>query len=311
MKKKHVLITGGSGFIGRHLAYILVNNNHNITIVSREPEKVQHRFRSLMNNNPSQVKLIADLSECDEPPTHIVSLAGAGIADKRWTEERKLELLNSRIESIQHCHEWLQMLKLKIDGFLCGSAIGYYGYAKNPEHNFRETSPHYQHYTHELCTDVEIEAMKLSDHCKRICLLRTGVVIGNNGGALAKMRLPALMGLNGRIGNGKQYISWIHMFDLVHSIQMLINNPRAKGPYNLVSPIATTNKELSRAIARALKQPLQMPIPASMLKLMMGEASDLLIKGQKVIPYKLQKSGYEFKYTDINEAVKQAFEYWR
>lgn len=311
MKKKHVIIIGGSGFIGRHLTYILVNNHHNITIVSRAPEERSIRFRALMNNNPSQIKLISDLSECEQPPTHIVSLAGAGIADKRWSKQRKLELLNSRIEYIERTGEWLTAQKLTIDAFLCGSAIGYYGYAKNPEHNFNENSPHYRHFTHELCKEVEETAMQLSDSCKRTCLLRTGVVIGNNGGALAKMRLPALMNINGRIGSGKQYISWIHMYDLVHAIQMLINNPKAKGPYNLVAPIATTNQQLSKAISKALKSPLQIPIAANILKIILGEAADLLIKGQKVIPYKLQKAGYEFKYTDINEAVEQAFKYWR
>lgn len=272
---------------------------------------MQVRFRSLMNNNPAQVKLISDFSECEEPPTHIVSLAGAGIADKRWTEQRKLELLKSRTDSIEQAHDWLKMQNIKVDAFLCGSAIGYYGYASNPEHNFRETSPHYNHFTHELCTDIELAAMQLADCSKRVCLLRTGVVIGNNGGALAKMRMPALIGMNGRIGNGKQYISWIHMYDLVHAIHMLINNKRAKGPYNLVSPIATTNKQLSKAISKALKARIQLPVPASILKIIMGEAADLLIKGQKVIPYKLQKAGYEFKYTDIDEAVQQAFDYWR
>jgi len=214
--QQHIVIAGGSGFIGNALSNALVQQNKCVTIISRNPEQTRLRH--------TKAKTVKHISECCSQPTHFINLAGAGIADKRWSRQRKQHLLTSRLQAISEAANWLANQNILLDAALCGSAIGYYGFntLQDPPFNEASTANNAEHFSHQLCKQVEENAQILHTHAKRTCLLRTGVVIGptidNKGGALQKMRLPALFCMNGKIGTGQQMISWIHMTDMVNAI---------------------------------------------------------------------------------------------
>ena len=298
------LIVGGSGFIGRHLATSLVNSGHTVIIQTRRRSKAQQKLGQLAQ----RVTLVEQLSELSSVPQRIVSLSGAPIVDRRWSDARKKQLLRSRIAPLEQLASWLRATEQHCETIIIGSAIGFYGFPQDPDAVLDEQSNPSNHYVHTLCRQVEEQAGLLTNHCQRICLSRTGVVLGENGGALAKMVTPARFHLNGKIGAGKQWVSWIHMNDMVAALRYLLDTPDARGAYNLVSPEPTTNAALSRAIAKALDKPLQLPIPALSLRLLMGEAADLLLESQRVIPARLHAHGFAFQYPQIDAAVAQLIE---
>ncbi|MFV2005587.1 MAG: TIGR01777 family oxidoreductase, partial [Gammaproteobacteria bacterium] len=238
----------------------------------------------------------------------VINLAGQGIADKRWTQTIKKQIRDSRIITTQKLITYLQTAEKKPELLISGSAIGYYGNQgeKPVDEHMSGDSPGDRNFSSKLCLDWEHEAQQAEKLGIRVCYLRTGIVLGKNGGALSKM-LPAFkLGLGGPMSNGRQWMSWIHIDDLIGIILHVINNKDINGAINGTAPNPVTNKVFSSTLARVLKRPAFLSMPAFVLKLLLGEmAQELLLSGQRVIPKKILDAGYDFQYTELENALHE------
>ncbi|WP_296058136.1 TIGR01777 family oxidoreductase [uncultured Amphritea sp.] len=296
-----VLISGGTGFIGRHLIPRLLDYDHEAVVLTRSEIKARELFGS-------SVRVITDLNQIssDEQIDGIINLSGEGIADKRWSEKRKQALIDSRISMTADLISLIRRLEHPPEVLISGSAIGFYG-CRTDDLLLNESGQVIDDYTHRLCQNWESEAHKAEAMGVRVCLIRTGVVLGN-GGALAKM-LPAFrFGLGGPVARGDQWMSWIHIDDEIEIICMMLTHNEFDGAYNLTAPEAVTNETFSRELAAVLSRPCWLRVPAVVLDLMLGEGSDLLVKGQNVYPERLLKAGYKFAYPDLKTALHQILE---
>ena len=291
----HFLITGGTGFLGQHLITALLKRGDRITLLARNFDKAKSLFGE-------QVNLIASVSPAHRDIDIVINLAGEPIIDKRWSNARKKALLASRVETTKMLVEWMAELEQKPQALISGSAIGYYG---NYPENMSITEADRPRYcfASELCKQWEAEAAKAEALGVRVCMLRTGVVLDRHAGALSRMWLPFSLGLGGRVASGNQWLSWIHRDDMIKLILFLADNDKIEGPVNATAPEPVFYNTFTKAFARALKRPAFFPMPAFVLKLMLGEAAQLLIDGQKVVPKKLLESGFEFEFKTIDKAL--------
>jgi len=293
-----ILITGGTGFIGQTICPALLAAGHSLTIYSRHPDKVN----AVLGDQVTPLNSLKTLSETDSFEA-IINLAGAPIFGKRWTDERKLVLLHSRIDITQDLVKFIARTQTKPEVFLSGSAIGFYG--NQSDTILDETSLGQDNFGHQLCVEWENEAKKAKEHGVRVCQLRTGLVIGKNGGFLQPMILPFKLGLGGRLGSGKQWMSWIHIDDHVAICLALLNSTELDGPFNLTAPNPVTNQVFAQTLAKTLHRPAFLPAPAWVLKLLLGEMSELLLGSQRVIPKRMLNTGYQFKFTELGAALHQ------
>lgn len=296
----HIFITGGTGFIGRHLCHWLHAKNHTLTVLSRRPDA---QVRAICG----EVAVIHSLDELT--PEHrfdaVVNLAGEPILTLRWTERRKQILWDSRVALTERLVDWIAQAEVKPGVLVSGSAVGYYG--DQGDAILDEASPPVEKgFGQRLCAAWEAAAVKAEDHGVRVCRLRTAPVVGKHGGFLARM-LPAFkLGLGGRIGSGRQWMSWIHLDDHVRMIEYLLGNSELSGPFNAAAPEPVTNAEFTATLARLLKRPAFMHIPAIGLKLLLGEMSEILLASQRVLPKRLQEAGFEFQFATLEAALKEA-----
>ncbi len=299
MDKKRLLITGGSGFIGSRLVPGLLAQGYEVTVLTRNPEKTAEHF----HHTVSTIKQLDELRDVDGFDV-VINLAGQGITDKRWTPRIKKQLRDSRIITTQKLINFLQTVKKKPECLISGSAIGFYG--DQGDKLVDEEIPGDNSFSSKLCSDWEYEAQQAEALGVRACYLRTAIVLGKNGGALAKM-LPAFkLGLGGAMGNGRQWMSWIHIDDLIAIILHAIHHKDIKGAINGSSPNPVSNKVFSLTLARALNRPAFLTVPAFLLKLMLGEmAGELLLSGQRVMPKKMLEAGYEFQYAELENALHE------
>ena len=297
MNKKHFLITGGSGFIGSRLIPVLLMQGYHVTILTRDPDKTNKHFEYAVD----VIEQLEDLKDNDTFDV-VINLAGQGITDKRWTPAVKKQLYDSRINTTQKLINYFKHASKKPDVFISGSAIGYYGYKSNRP--LDETASGDESFSSQLCKSWEHEARSAEEQGIRTCYLRTGIVLGKNGGALSKM-LPAFrLGLGGPMGSGKQVMSWIHIDDLVNMILFVIENEHIRGPVNGTSPNPVSNKVFSETLGHVLKRPVFFKVPGFVLKLMLGGmAEELLLSGQTVIPAMVLDAGYEFQFAELKDAL--------
>ena len=313
MYQQRYLITGGTGFIGTALVRQLLLDDQQVTVLSRDIVKAANHFADTMKAHNIDYKnkvIVIDNLESLNPDTGfdvVINLAGQGIADKRWTPEVKKQLIDSRIKTTRALCEYLQDALVKPDVFISGSALGYYGLGAGTDHNafVDETGQPDNSFSSQLCVKWENAAKCIEKFGIRTCYLRTGIVLGKNGGALSKM-LPAFkLGLGGPMGSGKQWMPWIHRDDLIGIIQFLIENDNISGAVNGTAEQPVSNKIFSKILGKVLKRPAFIPMPAFVLKLMMGEmAEELLLSGRRVIPKKITQAGYEFKFKDLESALR-------
>lgn len=289
-----VLVTGGTGFIGSRLVRELVSRGDQVFVLKHQ--------RAVTIPSVTAVESLDQLTGIDA----VVNLAGAPIADQRWSEARKQLLRDSRIGLTTRLVEWIAGLEQKPSVMVSGSAIGFYG-ATRVSHPVDESSePLLTDFSSQLSREWEKAAAPVESFGVRLVRIRTGIVLGA-GGALAKMRLPFLLGGGGPIAGGEQWMPWIHIDDEVAAILHLIDHQTLSGAFNLVAPYPATNRQFSQALGRALHRPAILPMPAWMTRLMLGtEASALLTEGVKVLPNALLKSGYQFQYTDLDDAMRSA-----
>lgn len=294
---KRILITGGTGFIGEVLCPRLNALGYSLTVLSRQSEA---DVRSICG----RVEAVSDLNLLRDHPGFdaIINLAGEGIAAKRWSSQRKQALRDSRVDLTRQLVAVAKTWQSPPDVLVSGSAVGFYG---NQEQALvtESTTPH-DEFTHRLCRDWEQEALKLEDSGVRVCLSRTGIVAGPGGGFLARMLLPFRLGLGGRLGSGRQYMPWIHREDVVAALLFMLENEHASGAYNVVSPNPVTNADFTRHLASVLRRPAAFPAPEPVLKLALGEMARLLLTGQRAIPDRLSREGFEFSYPDLRAALE-------
>ncbi|MBS0288090.1 MAG: TIGR01777 family oxidoreductase [Proteobacteria bacterium] len=292
-----ILITGGTGFIGKMLCSSFKAKGYDVCVLTRNARKAK---LCLPLKDIHFIENLKDIKS-DEHIDVVVNLAGATIA-KRWTTAYKKTIINSRKDLTQALIEKLSTLKHKPALFINGSAIGYYG--PQGDDVLSEDSPSVQSFSHELCATWEQEALKAKTLGMRLCLLRTGVVLGEGGGVLAQMRLPFLMGVGGPIGNGKQWMSWIHMVDMVRLVHFCIEHPELEGPLNATSPNPVTNQVFAQTLAKTLHRPAFCKMPAWVMRLLYGQmAHELLLTGQRVVPTKLTQHGFSFIYPSLEMAL--------
>lgn len=283
-----VLITGANGFVATNLYPVLTAAGHEVFALV-------HKHQGSI---PSYVPKL-QLDEIGEQYFDaIVNLAGAGIADKRWTAERKKELMDSRVGLTESL---LNQLTTKPRVLLNASAVGYYGFDRSK--TFTETTVANPGFTHQLCSAWEYTAKKFEAFDTRVVIFRLGVVLGD-GGALGKMKWPYKFGFGSKIGDGQQYFPWIHVHDVCRFICTALEDEQYQGPYNLVAPEVVTQETFSRTYAKVLGRPHLLTTPAWVLDKALGDMGELLTRGQKVIPQKLQDQAFKFDYPTLKPALK-------
>ncbi|EPF15681.1 Epimerase family protein SA0724 [Cedecea davisae] len=291
-----ILVTGGSGLIGRHLIPRLLELGHKVTVVTRSPEKT----RRLLDARVSLLNGLGELQNLDAFDA-VINLAGEPIADKRWSEQQKQRLCQSRWQITERLVELFKASARPPEVFISGSATGYYG--DLGEVVVTEDEPPHNEFTHKLCARWEQIACGAQSEATRVCLLRTGVVLAPKGGILAKMLPLFRLGLGGPIGNGRQYLAWIHVDDMVNGILWLLDND-LRGPFNMVSPYPVRNEQFAHALGHALKRPAILRAPATAIRLLMGESSVLVLGGQRALPKRLEEAGFGFRWFDLEEALR-------
>ena len=288
----NIFITGGTGLIGKALTAELKLGNK-ITILTRKPDK---------HSNDADVNYVSSLDNLDFSLFDVVvNLAGEPIVDKQWSEERKDILCQSRWELTQAVVDKIEACdKDKPIRFISGSAVGFYGRQDQRPINESYTDA-YPEFSHMLCQ--RWEQIALSTEKASTALLRTGIVLSEEGGALKKMLLPFKLGLGGKIASGEQMMPWIHINDMVNAILFLIRNPELQGPFNITAPHPVTNLEFSKTLANVLGRPSIFPMPEFVLRTIMGEMADLLVYGQNVIPQRLLDAGFTFEHNKLRTAL--------
>lgn len=295
---------GVSGFIGQRLIEILQKNRHELILFSRgSSDSLQKKFPSTQNYFWTGTTE-GDWQKHLEGVDAIINLSGEGIATKRWTSERKKNILSSRTKSTHALVQAIKNLEKKPTVWINASAVGYYGNV--PEGEVTEETPATKGFLSETCQKWEDEALKIKEEAPsvRLVLLRIGVVLGLEGGALQKMITPFKLFIGGPLGSGKQWFPWVHRDDIVNIIEQTLKNSDLEGPVNATSPNPLRLKDFCNVLGSVMKRPSWAPVPGFVLKLMLGEMSILLLGGQKAIPQKLIKSGFKFEYPTADLALK-------
>ncbi|MEN8136139.1 MAG: TIGR01777 family oxidoreductase [Thermodesulfobacteriota bacterium] len=289
-----ILISGASGLIGKEIANSLAEQGHQIVSLQRKSAAttpywdIENEIIELGANQKIDV---------------VINLAGESIADGRWNQQKKAKIKNSRVKGTKLLAEYFSRANYQPKVFISASAIGFYG--DRGDEKLSEESRKGTGFLSDVCYQWEGATTKAAQSGIRVANIRSGIVLSLKGGALKKMLPPFKMGLGGIIGTGKQYISWVTINDVVGIINHIIKNEALKGPINLVSPNPVTNHDFTKTLGKLLNRPTCFPLPAAMAKILLGEmAQELLLASTKVIPGKLQESGYIFKYATLQDAFK-------
>ncbi len=294
-----IAVTGGTGFVGRALVEELIERGEAVTIVSRSPDKLPVRFHGLVGACSWEELSLEGFDA-------VINLAGENLLGHRWSEEHKQKIRESRIQATKKIVALCAKAENGPRVLVQASAIGYYGPREDDE-ELDERSPVGRGFLAELCRDWEAEAAKARDHGVRVVPLRIGVVLGRGGGALERMTPVFRKNLGGKIGSGKQWISWIHMRDLVRMMSFILDHEEVQGPWNGTAPNPVRMKAFAEAIGKALGKPAWLPAPAFALKMALGEGAEVVLTGQRVLPREAQKHGFVFEYPRIDEALEEIF----
>ena len=293
----HIFITGGTGLIGRRLCKALLAEGHELTVFSRNPASVPlkcgagvHALGSLAEWHPA---LSFDA---------VINLAGEPIVDARWSAQHKRILWDSRVTLTEELVRRIAAAERKPSVLLSGSAVGYYG--NRGDVMLDETSGAGEGFAAELCKAWEDAARVAESVGVRVCLLRTAPVLSNDGGLLGRMLPPFRLGLGARLGDGKQWMSWVHIEDYAAMVLRLLRDEQAHGPYNMAAPNPVTNAEFTATLAAVLHRPAFFVAPVALLKLAMGERASLLLEGQRVLPKKMEAAHQRFAFPNLAEALR-------
>jgi uncharacterized protein (TIGR01777 family) len=293
-----VLITGGTGLICNQLTFLLKSKGYEVIHLSRNISKKQHAPTYLWDVEKKTID-----AQAIEKADYIIHLAGAGIGDKRWTTKRKKEIINSRINSANLLFEAIKNSNKKIKAFVSSSSFGFYG-AITTSTIFFEQDKAANDFLGHTCKLWENSTLPISEMGIRTVIIRTGVVLGKNASALEKIMVPVKLGIGSPIGDGKQYMPWIHLDDICGIYLKAIKDNQMTGIYNAVAPEHITNAIFMKTVADVLKKPFIFPnVPAFIIKLIVGEMSVIVLKGSKVSPQKIMAAGFKFKFTTVKNAL--------
>lgn len=294
--KEVVLITGANGLIARELAQ-KIGNEFEVRFLTRKKHQANEYEWDLQRKTIDESAL--------ENVSHIIHLAGANISEKRWTAERKKELIASRVDSAALLRNTLRKKEIKLKSFISASGINFYG-TYTTEKIFSENDPP----GHDFLSEVVVLWERAADHFKeqnlaeRVVKIRTAVVLSEKEGALKKMLPPIRYGIGSALGNGKQYMPWIHIEDICSIYEFALKHPTLHGAYNAVSPQHATNSDLTKKIAEVLHKPLLMPnVPAFVLKLLFGELANAILEGSRASSEKIRNAGFHFRFPDLKDAL--------
>ncbi len=295
-------LTGGTGFVGQVLVRTLVEHGHEATLLTRSLRKFDSKPPgvALVEGDPTQK---GEWQRAVGAHDVIINLAGASIFG-RWTDEIKRVLRQSRILTTRNLVDAITDHEIKT--FFSTSSVGYYGFHGDEE--LSEDSPPGKDFLAQLAVEWEKEALRAQDRGMRVVLMRFGIVLGEEGGALGQMIPLFKKDLGGPLGSGRQWFSWIHRDDLSRAILFLLDHPEISGPVNVAAPNPVRNKDLAAAIGKSMHRPAFMRVPGFMLRLALGEFGSVLLEGQRVIPQKLLRNGFQFLYPQIEEALAEIFE---
>lgn len=294
------LITGASGLIGKALQAALKQKGWELLLASRSEPKDDRHFKWTVEEGFRDEDL-----ERLEGLDAVIHLAGENVAGLRWTEEKKKAIRDSRVLGTRTLIDAFYKLKNRPKAFIAGSAIGFYGNRGDDE--MTEASPAGEGFFPEVCRDWEAESRRAEDLGIRTVLLRTGIVLSKDGGALGTMLLPFKMGVGGVVGSGKQWMSWISLEDQIRAILFVLENDNIRGAVNLTSPNPATNEQFTKTLGEVLYRPTFLPLPEFAVGMIFGEMGDaLLLDSTKVLPKRLEDAGFEFKYPELKPAIEAA-----
>lgn len=295
---QQVLLTGGTGFIGGALVRQLLDAGHAVTLLVRKPQRAEHQFQG-------RARCITALSQldADEHVDAVINLAGAPVLGPRWSPRRQAQLLASRVGVTEALVQWLGQARHKPTIWIQASAIGYYG-VRDPAEGLDERSTAGGGFMSALCRRWEAAADPVQGAGVRQVVLRLGVVFGPGGGALPPMLLPHYVGLGGRLGNGRQMMSWIHREDVLRIMARALHDTGMQGIYNTVAPEPVSQADFARCVGRVLHRPVWLHLPAAPLRWAAGEMAQLLLDGQRVLPARLLDAGFEFRFPALEPALR-------
>lgn len=294
-----IAISGGTGLVGQALSTELIRNGHEVFILTRSKTNI--------SANPQFVQWLNDGDQPEnalEGVDAIVNLAGATI-NNRWTDEYKLKILESRLRATTEINRIIEELNQKPTVLINASAVGYYGTSMTAE--FSEQSAQGNDFLAETVARWETAASAANNLGVRVVLCRFGVILDKKGGALPRMALPYKLFGGGKIGSGQQWLSWIHIKDVVGGIMFAIENKQLSGPVNFSAPEPVIMDQFGKTLAKVINRPHWMPVPSVMLKLLLGEMSILVLEGQRVLPEKLLSAGYVFLFPHLQDALNDIF----
>lgn len=293
-----IAIAGGSGFIGRALTQYFCENGHEVVILTRASKESQENITYVqwLSDTHSPLK---ELEQLDA----FINLAGESIGEGRWTAQKKERIINSRVRVTKEVYSLLAKLEQKPKVFLQASAIGYYGTSLTKTFTEEEVLPKEKDFLSRVCLMWEAETDKIKELGIRTVITRIGLVLDKKQGALPKILMPYRLFAGGPLGAGNQWISWIHLKDLIALFHFAINEEQIEGPLNITAPSPLTMNEFGRTIAEVLKRPHWFPTPSFLLKIALGEMSCLVLEGQKVIPAKALKHGFTFHFPEAKHAL--------
>jgi len=296
-----ILLTGGTGFIGSELLKHLSNDH--IVLLTRNIEKAKTKFLAAGITNISYINSLDGYTNFNAIDA-VINLAGEPIVGKRWSKKQKEKICNSRWTITAKLAELISLSTAPPEVFISGSAVGYYGNQSNQliDESF---SPINKGFPHSICSTWESIAQKAKSDKTRVCTLRTGVVLGKDGGVLPMMLLPFKFALGSSLGDGKQYMPWIHIKDMISAVIFLLETPAAKGCFNLCSPYPVTNKEFSKKLAYTLNRPLSFKIPQWFFNITMGKSSCILFDSIRARPKNLLRLGFNFSQPRLESALSE------
>lgn len=305
-----IIITGGTGFIGRALALELSGRGHEVVCTSRSPRRIKSAPRGasrVMGWNGVDADVLA--REFDSAPDGVglVNLAGENVAGRRWTPQLKLRILHSRVDAARAVAEAVRTAHRVPDVVVQGSAVGYYGSRASESGTvLHEGAPRGGGFLAEVCEKWEAAAAPVAEAGGRLVVVRTGLVMGPGGGLLSKFIGPFKAFVGGTLGSGGQWLPWVHLADETGALAWLVENASASGVYNLCAPKAATMKEFCSAVGRAMRRPSWLPVPEAALRIAMGAemAQETVLASQRVAPGRLSREGYSFRWPDLDEALK-------
>ncbi|MEJ8758138.1 TIGR01777 family oxidoreductase [Pontibacter sp. H259] len=299
---KKILITGGSGMIGSRLSEMLIDQGYEVAHLSRDPNKFSKYKTFRWDIKEGYIDDNA-ITYAD----YIIHLAGAGVADEKWTEERKREILNSRVDSANLLYNCLQKSDHRVKGFISASAIGIYG--NSGDQLVSEESILADDFLAEVCKAWEASAWQVKNLGLRTVIFRLGIVLSNKGGALPQLALPIKMMAGAPLGTGKQYMSWIHIDDACRLFINAVEDTQFEGVYNAVAPHPVTNSEFTKELAEVMHKPLVLPkVPVFALNLVLGQKSGVVLDSQRVSANKVLQTGFTFEYNYLDEALESFYD---